>query len=244
MLPESLRHFVLPCLTLCLSLNVSQAADPSPERPEWKDRQPAAPVPGEEFEVPVRPWKYVVIHHSATIAGSVEAIDAEHRQRLDSQRRPWRGIGYHFVIGNGHGMEDGELAATFRWQDQLDGAHAGTSEFNQWGLGICLIGNFEETPPTPAQLVTLSALLDHLKSELRLTDQQVLRHGDLKATDCPGKLFNITLLNGAQSEIVPVSGDDNTRRFTPVIPANREEIHHVAQVFRFRSRRPPVSVTP
>jgi hypothetical protein len=139
--------------------------------------------------VPAREWRFILVHHSATEAGSVEGIDAVHRQRLDANGNPWRGIGYHFVIGNGHGMEDGAVESTFRWQEQLAGAHAGIWEYNSQGIGICLIGNFEETPPTEAQLAAMYALIDWLKTEYSLPADALIRHQDVRATACPGRLF-------------------------------------------------------
>lgn len=136
-----------------------------------------------------RGWKFVVLHHSATATGSVESIDAEHRQRTDSQGNPWRGIGYHFVVGNGHGLDDGEIAPTFRWREQAAGAHAGSAEHNEHGIGICLIGNFEQDAPTPRQLESLRRLVGYLKSEYGIPTERVLKHGDLKATACPGRKF-------------------------------------------------------
>jgi hypothetical protein len=86
------------------------------------DRPPAKRPPavqlvalrqGWEPKVRSRDWRYIVIHHTATPEGDVEAIDAVHRGRTDAQGQPWLGIGYHFVIGNGAPMADGEVAATF-----------------------------------------------------------------------------------------------------------------------------------
>lgn len=157
----------------------------------------------EASAAPLGPWKLIVLHHSATAGGSVPAIDAEHRSRVDSQGRPWRGIGYHFVIGNGQGMPDGAVEATFRWQEQLEGAHAGHPDYNRHGIGICLIGNFELRAPTPAQLASLKDLLHLLRAELGITAEQIVRHGDLKATACPGKLLSIEhLLSAANKESV------------------------------------------
>ena len=66
-----------------------------------------------------------MLHHSATADGDVASIDAVHRLKRDLKGNPWLGIGYHFVVGNGHKMADGEVQPTFRWLQQLAGAHAG-----------------------------------------------------------------------------------------------------------------------
>ncbi len=140
-------------------------------------------------ETESREWKYILLHHSATEAGSVAAIDAVHRQRRDASGNPWQGIGYHFVIGNGHGMEDGAIEATFRWDGQLAGAHAGDAEYNSHGIGICLIGNFEESPPTEAQLEAMYTLIEWLKTEYALPSDGLVRHLDVRSTACPGRHF-------------------------------------------------------
>ena len=134
-------------------------------------------------------WRYIVLHHTASTSGSVATIDSTHQQRTDSSGNHWRGIGYHFVIGNGNGMPDGAIEPTFRWEEQTSGAHAGINEYNQLGIGICLVGNFEESPPSAAQLASVKRLVAALKAECGLETDQVLRHGDLKATECPGKFF-------------------------------------------------------
>ena len=137
----------------------------------------------------LREWKYVVLHHTATEVGSVESIDATHKLRKDANGNPWRGIGYHFLIGNGYGMKDGEVAATFRWKEQSDGAHAGDAQYNHLGIGICLVGNFETEPPTPAQMKSLVHLMRTLRSECHIGTDGIVRHTDIKPTACPGKKF-------------------------------------------------------
>jgi hypothetical protein len=135
------------------------------------------------------PWKQIVIHHSASASGSVASIDAEHRRRVDAAGQPWLGIGYHFVIGNGNGMNEAQVEPTFRWREQLPGAHAGVAEANATGIGICLIGNLEDAPPTPRQLAAAVRLTRALAAEFDIAPADIVRHGDLKATACPGRAF-------------------------------------------------------
>jgi hypothetical protein len=143
--------------------------------------------------VAARDWKYIVIHHTATTAGSVESINAAHLRNKDKNGNPWLGIGYHFVIGNGDGMPDGAIEPTFRWRTQIQGAHAGSTnkDYNERGIGICLVGNFEKTPPTPAQRKSVKLLVATLKAEYQVPASAVVGHKDIRATatECPGKLF-------------------------------------------------------
>src|ERR1043166_2961437 len=58
---------------------------------------PASWIP----QAPARPWRWIVIHHSATSAGGMAMFDREHKAK------GWDGVGYHFVIGNGTQSGDG-----------------------------------------------------------------------------------------------------------------------------------------
>jgi len=61
------------------------------------------------------------------------------------------GLAYDFVIGNGNGMRDGEIAVGRRWIRQLDGGHLASEEQNKVAIGICLVGNFDKHQPTRGQ---------------------------------------------------------------------------------------------
>lgn len=134
-------------------------------------------------------WSFIVLHHSATESGSVESIDADHRSRKDADGKNWLGIGYHFVIGNGNGMPDGYVQPTFRWTNQLHGAHSGNALFNSKGIGICLIGHFEQRKPTAKQLTALKQLVIQLSDRYRVQSSQVVGHSAVRATTCPGRYF-------------------------------------------------------
>lgn len=145
-------------------------------------------------------WQYIVIHHSATESGSVESIHKDHLNRRDAEGNPWLGIGYHFVIGNGQGMQDGTVDATFRWKEQIHGAHSGSAVFNSRGIGICVVGNFEETPPSKAQLNSLKALVKVLSIRHRIAPERFMGHAAVKTTACPGKHFPLNEVRQVISE--------------------------------------------
>lgn len=179
---------------------------------------PVVPVRSNPWkpEAASRPWKYIVLHHTATSTGNVDSIHAEHQKKKDKQGNPWLGIGYHFVIGNGNGMADGAIEPTFRWRTQIQGAHAGSAEpdYNQLGIGICLVGNFENAPPTAAQQKSAQLLVQTLRQEYFIPIDQVVPHKEIRAsaTACPGKLFPLreiaqehpTILLGVDPDGVPV----------------------------------------
>ncbi|MDR4507299.1 MAG: peptidoglycan recognition protein family protein [Candidatus Brocadiaceae bacterium] len=133
----------------------------------------------------VRDWKYVVVHHSASASGSASEFDKYHREK-----RGWEnGLGYHFVIGNGKGSPDGEIEIGNRWERQINGAHAGVEKYNHYGIGICLVGNFNETYPTEAQMKSLSVLVAYLQDRCHIPPDNILTHRHCKQTECPGHNF-------------------------------------------------------
>ena len=140
-------------------------------------------------KTPVTPgrWKYIVIHHSGVDTGTVQAMDKYHRE----VRHMENGLAYHFVIGNGSGMGDGEITATRRWMRQLDGGHLASESQNKIALGICLVGNFDERPPTSKELASLRAVVQALMARCKLTPQAVKTHQQINVvhTRCPGTRF-------------------------------------------------------
>ena len=179
-----------------------------------------------------RDWTSIVIHHTATDQGSVESIHETHIAR------EWLGIGYHFVIGNGNGMDDGEIEPTFRWREQLHGAHAGSDEYNQQGIGIALIGNFDEQPPTPAQLAAVKRLVAVLKTEYEIDSEHVIGHSEVKATLCPGKLFPMSEV----SEVDPADMAWGTMQRTASLAAPLRTFRAVQNGRSAASVRVPLAV--
>ena len=130
-------------------------------------------------------WDYIVVHHSATNAGNARVFERNHRAR------GYRALGYHFVIGNGtYGTDDGEIEVGFRWLRQWDGAHT-KGNVNKVGIGICLVGNFEESAPSKKQMESLTRLTTHLAYRYDIPLENIKGHKDFvnNTTKCPGKNF-------------------------------------------------------
>jgi hypothetical protein len=159
---------------------------------------PAAWTP----RVPARPWRWIVIHHSASPTGSAAVFDKEHKAK------GWDGVGYHFVIGNGTMTGDGQVEVTPRWPVQKWGAHAKTldNRYNEYGIGICLVGNFDNERPTSAQMKALTELVAYLMQTYRIPASNVVGHRDTKPTDCPGRWMNLTAVRQLAVRAVVATG--------------------------------------
>ena len=101
------------------------------------------------------------------------------------------GLAYDFVIGNGNGMGDGEIAVGRRWTQQLDGGHLASEAQNKIAIGICLVGNFDDHPPTRREMEGLRALVQALMVRCELTPRAVKTHQQINIapTRCPGAKF-------------------------------------------------------
>jgi hypothetical protein len=157
--------------------------------------------PGDLFQPPKaeRPWKYVVLHHSASASGSYDQIDREHRKS-----HGWDGCGYHFVIGNGTGSPDGQIEVAQRWVNQKQGIHChdGKSpDMSEYGIGICLVGDLDNAPPTSRQIAAAKALVAYLGARYHIPTEQIGTHANLAAspTACPGKHFPVQAILGARN---------------------------------------------
>lgn len=135
-----------------------------------------------------KPWKYIVIHHSATPKGNAARFDYYHRKE-----RKWEyGLAYHFVIGNGSFSGDGEIEVGERWKKQIHGAHTANMDCNRVAIGICLVGDFENGGvPTENQIDSLVRLMQYLSRKYTIASSDIMQHKQVhqKCTACPGKNF-------------------------------------------------------
>lgn len=148
----------------------------------------------ESMETPFRSWRMIVGHHSAIEHGNAKIY---HRAHL--RRGMKNGLAYHFVIGNGIDSGDGEIEVGPRWMQQLPGGHVRSVSVNATAIGICCVGNFEKTRPSPKQMSSFSWLCEYLqeiRGSIRL-DLNVHREVDPGHTVCPGRNFPIDSLRRA-----------------------------------------------
>lgn len=160
--------------------------------PETHHYTRAAREATRQIEVERHRWKFIVAHHSAIRNGNAASYDRFHRRRGMPN-----GLAYHFVIGNGVDSGDGEIEIGPRWQQQLDGGHVRNPLYNRHGIGICLVGNFEETRPTRRQIASFNELVSYLGYEVLEGDFQFTAHKevDRNHTVCPGRFFPLATMH-------------------------------------------------
>jgi hypothetical protein len=190
--------------------SIPQHAPAPAPRPEAEANAARGWVP----PVAPRPWRWIIIHHSATTTGGAAAFDKMHRAK------GWDELGYDFVIGNGTDTRDGQIEVGSRWNKQKIGAHDKTPDnrYNEYGIGICLVGNFDVERPTPKQIQSLVRLTAYLMKTYHITPDCVKGHGQTKATDCPGKYMDVAMIRRLAARLAGV----HTVADTGEAAANRE----------------------
>jgi hypothetical protein len=143
-------------------------------------------------------WRYLVVHNSGTKQGNAKAFDYYHT----NVRKMPNGLAYQFVIGNGTSSGDGEIEVGSRWRKQINGGHVHSDYLNNIAIGICLVGDFNQTNPTQKQLDALDELLRYLRQRVGKIDNKwavVKAHREINPprwpTDCPGDAFPYTWLH-------------------------------------------------
>lgn len=131
-------------------------------------------------------WQAIVIHHTGTPYATPQSLEAE------AQASGLTGLGYHFVIGNGNGLDDGELHVGSRWLRQQPGAHAigpKADWYNRNSIGICLVGNGDRGRFTDAQMRRLTQLVDALCRELNIPRDHIVLQDEMVKGAGPGRYF-------------------------------------------------------
>lgn len=126
-------------------------------------------------------WKAIVIHHSATASGSPETLAAKGG---DSS--------FHFLIGNGNGMDDGEIYVDHRWLLQEGTRHVRGTDgpwYDQNAISICVVGNGEREEFSRAQLDRLVDLVHKLARKLDIGSENVFLASDVSSDRSPGRHF-------------------------------------------------------
>ena len=194
-----------PALPPCESATTPDEPTPPAKReavkPKWTPEYPLS-----------NRWQFIVIHHSKSEGGSLKDIDQWH------YKQGWEhGCGYHFVIGNGTRSGEGQIEVSRRWQQQLHGAHTRLTEsyahrkgvhfqhYNDHGIGIALVGDFDRERPSPQQMEELVELVGDLMELCDIPPERVRSHGEVDQTLCPGRYFNIRALRSrlARSDAIP-----------------------------------------
>lgn len=121
----------------------------------------------------------LTIHHTVTPTDfPVEAIAGYHVQTLG-----WPGIGYHFVITYDGTIYQTNYLKTVSYHSYGD---------NDFSVGIALMGDFTNVPPSAEQILATAELVEHLGVGLPVWPLDVAGHKNMpnSQTACPGETWD------------------------------------------------------
>lgn len=137
----------------------------------------ATPTPA----VPQRITRITLHHQGETSVSSADVVAYLRRlQQWSRLSKHWADIPYHYVIA-----QDGRIYAA----RPVSIAGDTNTEYQPQGHAlVMLMGNFEETHPSEAQLQSAVALVSGLAARHGLSTEAIASHKDYSArTLCPGK---------------------------------------------------------
>jgi hypothetical protein len=81
----------------------------------------------------------------------------------------------------------GHLEATNRYRLSSYSMASRNPKYNLRGIHLCVIGNYEDHPPSESIKCSLVSAISLLQKKYRIPDEHILLHRDIGQTLCPGK---------------------------------------------------------
>ena len=158
-------------------------------RAEWGANAPTLEMPA---NMPVR----LTVHHTATkpqpdksLATKLKSLQrfSQASEKLSDGRLKvaWGDIPYHYYIDVSGAVGEGREAKFI--------GDSNTDYDLNGHLSVVLEGNFEDEPPTPAQIESLVGLLADLSKHYGISWDQIEGHNRYASTACPGKYLTALL---------------------------------------------------
>jgi N-acetylmuramoyl-L-alanine amidase len=125
--------------------------------------------------------KKIIIHHSATKDGATFSWSAIKRYHV--QTLGWKTIGYHAGVE----LVDDDYFAMLGRDWDMTGAH--TLGQNDWSLGLCFVGNYDDYEPDDEMLEVGAGVVKLWRRLYNIPLSEIHKHSEYAAKSCPGRLF-------------------------------------------------------
>lgn len=141
------------------------------------------PEEATRLDLEPKAWSGIVVHHTVVTA-SPENISLSHFGR------GFRGLAYHFLIVDSDPVSHKNVFISRRWLSQDAVPHTSSKDVNRNTIAIAVVGNFQEGPPSRAQLESLRRLLGQLSERFGIGAPAMRPHSYYTKTLCPGSYLS------------------------------------------------------
>lgn len=125
--------------------------------------------------------KKIIVHHSATKDGTTFSWSAIKRYHTNTLN--FKNVGYHAGVE----FVDDDYFAMFGRPWDMAGAH--TLGQNEWSLGLCFVGNFDEYEPDDEMLLTGAEVVKLWRRLYDIPVSEIHKHSEYQNKTCPGTKF-------------------------------------------------------
>jgi len=177
----------------------------------WRAGLPA-PAQAPDATWPV----HLIVHHAATSNSQTDYIQVVRNIYLyHTQVNKWNDIGYNFLVAQDGTIFQGRDGRNLIADDDVLGAHFCGKNTNT--MGICLLGDYSNIPPTEKAIASLVSLLSWKANKENLNPvgsgahpqnnaassllEVIAGHRDGCSTECPGS-FTYTLLPQIRQQVL------------------------------------------
>ena len=123
-------------------------------------------ITSKQYQSPQR-WNRIQVCYSGTVGGSIEQLASLNGQKVED-------LNCHFVICNGSGGIDGEIAATERWQRQWATAPTQKWFTSEQTILVCVVADGVKALPTECQIRRVDALLESLSRKFNIAPDFII----------------------------------------------------------------------
>lgn len=134
---------------------------------------------------------HIVIHCSATKDSGTVSWGAIRKYHLS---KGWDDIGYHYGIE----LVKDQYEILLGRLSNITGAHCKAAGMNKKAIGICCVGEYDNSTPPQMMVNKCINLVQHLMELHRIPKENVIGHYEVEPhKTCPGTRFNMEAFRAA-----------------------------------------------
>lgn len=112
-------------------------------------------------------WSRIEVFYSNTAEGSLSSL-----AESEGVGSPYD-LNFHLVVFNGHGDQDGQIAATNKWKRQLSPVPSKSWVGSSGTIRVCVVADGISHHPTDSQIKRTAGLVESLSRECNISSEHI-----------------------------------------------------------------------